>query len=79
MTTNEGTLDRVIRVIVGVALLSLLVVGPVPGWGLVGLLGFIGLVTGLVGYCPTYTLFGFDTLGGREHKTLEGGKKWSAS
>lgn len=61
MRTNEGLADRLIRVAVGPALLSLLAVGPVPGWGLAGLIGLMPLITGLVGYCPTYTLLGMDT------------------
>jgi hypothetical protein len=64
MKTNEGLADRVIRVAAGLAILSLVVVGPVPGWGLIGLAGVIPLVTGLIGYCPTYTLLGIDTRGG---------------
>ncbi len=79
MTNNEGLLDRAIRLVVGLALLSLLAVGPVPGWGLVGLVGLIGVVTGLVGYCPTYTLFGIDTRSERERHGQTGGKTWSAS
>lgn len=61
MRINEGLLDRVIRVTIGVGLLSLLAVGPVPGWGLVALIGLIPLVTGLTGFCPAYVLFGIDT------------------
>lgn len=61
MKANEGLADRVIRVTLGVGILSLLAVGSVPGWGLVGLVGLIPLVTGLVGFCPTYTLLGIDT------------------
>ncbi len=61
MKTNEGLVDRVIRVTVGLAVLSLLAIGPVPGWGLVGFIGAVPLVTGLTGYCPTYTLLGIDT------------------
>lgn len=61
MRTNEGLLDRAIRVVAGVAILSILAVGPLPGWGLVGLVGLIPLVTGLVGFCPTYVLLGLDT------------------
>ncbi len=61
MKTNEGFADRLIRVIVGFGVLSLLAVGPVPGWGLTGLIGLVPLVTGLVGY--TYTLLGINTLG----------------
>ncbi len=57
--TNEGPLDRVVRIVVGIATLSvLLTVGPVPGWGLAGLVGLLPLVTGLVGYCPAYTVAG---------------------
>lgn len=76
MRTNEGAADRIIRVVIGVALLSLVALGPVPGWGLVGLLGIVGLITGLSGHCPTYTVFGLDTRGGRE--TAAGGNKWHA-
>jgi hypothetical protein len=70
--TNEGAVDRVIRVIVGLGLLSLLAMGPVPGWGLVGLIGLIPAVTGLLGFCPTYTLLGIDTLGRSPGKAAPG-------
>lgn len=63
MKTNEGTLDRVIRVIVALGLLSLLVIGPIPGWGLIGLVGLLPLATGVVGFCPIYMVFGIDTRG----------------
>jgi hypothetical protein len=72
MRTNEGLADRVIRLIVGTAILSLLAVGPVPGWGLFGLIGLVPLVTGLIGYCPTYTLLGIDTRGGFFRRQTEG-------
>jgi hypothetical protein len=55
---NEGTLDRVVRVVVGLAVLSLVVVGPRTWWGLVGL---VPVATGLVGFCPLYTLLGIRT------------------
>jgi hypothetical protein len=55
---NENTLDRVIRVVLGLAVLSLTVVGPQSMWGLLGL---VPLVTGLVGSCPVYTLLGVST------------------
>ena len=55
---NEHTVDRVIRVVVGLALLSLVFVGPQTMWGLVGL---VPLATGALGSCPLYTLFGFST------------------
>ena len=66
MNKNEGTLDRVTRVVLGIGLLSLLVVWSVPGWGLIGIVGLIPLITGLTGYCPTYALLdGIDTRRGR--------------
>lgn len=55
---NEHVVDRVIRVIAGIALLSLVWIGPQTAWGWVGL---VPLVTGLVGSCPLYRLFGFST------------------
>jgi hypothetical protein len=60
MKVNEATWDRVLRVIVGLFLLSLLfwVEGNGKYWGLIGLLP---LITGLVGYCPGYSLFKFST------------------
>ncbi len=58
---NEGTVDRVVRVILGLGLLSLLTVGPVPGWGLAGLIGVVPLATAALGSCPLYTLFGLST------------------
>jgi len=55
---NEGTTDRVIRVIVGVAVTSLVFIGPQTAWGWIGL---VPLVTGLVGTCPAYALLGINT------------------
>ncbi len=61
MRTNMGFLDRSIRVLAGAGVLSLLALGPVPGWGLAGLVGLVPLVTGLTGFCPGYLPFGIDT------------------
>ncbi|SHH80152.1 YgaP family membrane protein [Marivita hallyeonensis] len=58
MTKNEGTLDRTLRVIVGLVLLSLVFIGPQTYWGLIGL---VPLVTGLIGSCPVYSLLGIRT------------------
>lgn len=58
MTHNEGTIDRVIRVVLGLALLSLVFVGPHT---LLGLVGLVPLVTGLVGFCPLYRVLGVST------------------
>jgi hypothetical protein len=55
---NEGTIDRVLRVIAGAALVSLVFVGPETPWGWIGV---VPLVTGLVGNCPVYSLLGIST------------------
>ena len=61
LPNNEYAVERVVRVVAGLGLLSLLAVGPVPGWGLAGLVGVVPLATGLVGSCPIYTVLGFST------------------
>ena len=58
MRRNEGNLDRLLRIVVGAAILSLVFVGPKTAWGWLGL---IPLVTGLIGYCPAYSLLGIRT------------------
>jgi hypothetical protein len=61
---NEGTADRVIRVIVGAGILSLAFVGPQTPWAYLGLLP---IITGLLGTCPAYTLFGISTCGAKKN------------
>jgi hypothetical protein len=58
MKVNEGTVDRAIRIVVGLALISLVFVGPQTPWGWIGLLP---LVTGVVGWCPAYSVLGVST------------------
>ena len=58
MPMNEAGWDRGLRVAVGVALLSMIVVGPQTWWGLIGL---VPLVTGVRGFCPLYQLVGINT------------------
>lgn len=58
MHHNVGLLDRAIRIVLGLAILSLVYVGPESLWGY---LGFIPLITGLVGYCPLYHVLGIST------------------
>lgn len=57
---NEGTADRVVRVLVGAGVLSLAFVGPQTPLGYIGI---VPIVTGLLGSCPAYTLFGISTCG----------------
>ena len=58
MPKNEGTIDRVLRIIVGAILIALVFVGPQTPWGWIGL---VPLVTGFVGWCPAYRLLGLRT------------------
>ena len=58
LPTNEHPLDRVLRVVLGIGVLSLAFVGPKSPWGWIGL---VPLATGLLGSCPLYTLLGFRT------------------
>ena len=58
MNKNVGGIDRALRVIVGVALLAMVFVGPQTPWGWIGI---VPLVTALIGWCPAYSLFGIKT------------------
>ena len=58
MKTNVGTVDRVIRIVLGLALLLLFAAGAIGAWGLVGL---VPLATGVLGYCPLYQVLGIHT------------------
>jgi hypothetical protein len=58
MNVNVGTVDRVLRVVVGLVLIALAFVGTIGPWGYIGV---VPLVTGAIGYCPAYSLLGFST------------------
>ena len=58
MKMNEGTIDRALRVITGLVLIALAATGTVGMWGWIGIMP---LLTGTVGYCPAYTIFGLST------------------
>ena len=62
---NEGALDRVLRIAVGLVLLSLWAFGPKS---LLGLVGIVPLLTGLLGFCPLYSLFGVSTCAAQPNK-----------
>ncbi|HLH97254.1 MAG TPA: DUF2892 domain-containing protein [Xanthobacteraceae bacterium] len=63
MPVNVGTLDRVLRVLVGVALIAFAIpIGfPDTGWNWIGWIGVIPLITAAIGNCPAYSVFGFST------------------
>ncbi len=58
MFRNIGKLDRAVRIVAGLGILSLAFVGPQSPWGYIGL---VPLVTGLIGWCPAYMPFGIKT------------------
>lgn len=58
--TNVGTVDRALRAIVGLVLISLTVIGPQTPWGWVGL---VPLATAFIGWCPAYLPIGLNTCG----------------
>lgn len=55
---NEGTIDRTVRIVLGLGILSLAFIGPRT---VLGYLGIVPLVTGLIGFCPAYRLLGLST------------------
>ncbi len=58
MKRNVGNIERVIRIVAGLAIISLAFWGPKSSWGY---LGIVPLLTGFIGYCPPYALFGIST------------------
>ena len=58
MKTNEGVIDRSLRVILGLVLIGLAATGTVGLWGYIGV---IPLITGAIGMCPVYSLLGINS------------------
>jgi len=58
MTANVGGIDRILRIVAGLALIALAATGVVGAWGY---LGVIVLATGVFRFCGAYTLFGVNT------------------
>lgn len=58
MRENIGSTDRAVRIIVGLGLLGLIFFEPVGWWGLIGLVPFL---TGIIRYCPLYSLIGLNS------------------
>ena len=56
--TNVGSVDRILRIVLGVVLIALVFVGPKTPWGWIGI---IPLETGLFSTCPVYSLLGIRT------------------
>ena len=58
MQANVGGIDRILRVVVGIALIVATLVGLIGVWGWIGI---VPLATGLFGFCPAYRFFGFSS------------------
>ncbi|HKJ83825.1 MAG TPA: DUF2892 domain-containing protein [Mariprofundaceae bacterium] len=58
MKPNVGSVDRIVRIVLGLGLISLVFVGPQTPWGWIGV---VPLATALIGWCPAYTLFGINS------------------
>jgi hypothetical protein len=64
---NEGGIDRTVRVLAGIGLLSLVFVGPQTMWGWIGI---VPLATGLIGWCPLYAVLGMNTCGTKSNRKV---------
>jgi hypothetical protein len=64
MKANVGGIDRVLRVVVGLALIGMTMAGMIGAWGWIGV---VPLLTGVFGICPAYMPFGISTC--HAHKT----------
>lgn len=58
MKTNVGGIDRILRIVLGVALIALTLMGTIGVWGWIGV---VPLLTAAVGTCPLYSVLGFSS------------------
>ena len=58
MQTNVGTIDRIVRAVIGLALIALTLAGTIGAWGWIGV---VPLLTAALGFCPIYTMLGFSS------------------
>ena len=64
MTKNIGGIERILRIVIGLVLVALAATGQVGVWGWLGL---VPLATGLIGWCPPYSLLGINTCKNRNN------------
>ena len=58
MAANVGGIDKIVRIVAGAGLICATVAGMLPVWGYIGI---VPLATGLMGWCPAYSIFGMNT------------------
>ncbi len=65
MKANVGFLDMFIRIFLGVVMIGMAIAGVFPGqWNMIiGIVGIVPLATGLMKFCPLYTILGINTKG----------------
>ncbi len=69
MTKNMGSIDRIVRIVLGVLLILFAVMGPADiAWKWIGWIGVVPLVTAALAWCPLYTLIGLKTCSVPAHK-----------
>ena len=70
MSKNVGTIDRIIRIVIGLVLIAYAIpLGfPSTSWNWVGWIGIVPIITALVGNCPAYSILGMSTCAARGHK-----------
>ncbi len=58
MKKNIHNIERIVRIIIGLVILSLVFIGPKSLWGLIGIMP---IFTGVTGWCPPYQVLGIST------------------
>ena len=58
MKNNVGGIDKILRIVAGAGLIDATAAGLLPVWGYIGI---VPLATGLMGWCPAYTLIGMNS------------------
>lgn len=58
MKSNVGGIDRILRIVIGLALIALTLTGIIGVWGWIGV---VPLLTAGMGFCPLYTVLGLST------------------
>jgi hypothetical protein len=58
MKTNVGGIDRIARIVLGLALIALTLTGTIGVWGWIGI---VPIATAAMGFCPLYTVLGFSS------------------
>jgi Na+/proline symporter len=61
MTKNVGGIDKILRIVIGLAAIAFALVGPETGYNAWGFLGIVPLATALLGGCPPYAMLGINT------------------